>query len=95
MDWTERDRYGRIIGKIIHQGEDINLEMIRCGSRKLIGGTIGGTWTHWGHVDHSERTWLVREGAIGSEKGPMEMNRCDAGGLALPGKAALPMKEAG
>jgi hypothetical protein len=46
-------------------------------------------------VDHSERTWLVREGAIGSEKGPMEVNRCDAGGLALPGKAALPMKEAG
>jgi len=66
-----------------------------CGSRKLIGGTIGGTWTHWGHVDHSERTWLVREGAIGREKGPMEVNRCGAGGLALPGKAALPMKEAG
>ena len=66
-----------------------------CGSRKLIGGTIDDTRPQWGHVDRSEPTSLVREGAIGSEKGPMEVNRCGAGGLALPGKAALPMKAAG
>jgi endonuclease YncB( thermonuclease family) len=31
VDWNKRGRYGRIIGKIIHQGKDINLEMIRAG----------------------------------------------------------------
>ena len=46
-------------------------------------------WTHWGHVDHSERTWLVREGAIGSEKGPMEVNRCGAGGTGLAGEGGF------
>ncbi len=29
--WNKRDRYKRIVGKIIHQGKDINLEMVRAG----------------------------------------------------------------
>jgi len=37
----------------------------------------------------------VREGAIGSEKGPIEVHRCGAGDQAFLGKAALPMKAAG
>ena len=51
-------------------------------------GHIGVTWTT---VNTPE---LVREGAIGSEKGPIEVNRCGAGEQALAGKAVLPMREA-
>jgi endonuclease YncB( thermonuclease family) len=31
LDWNKRDRYKRTIGKIIHEGRDINLEMVRAG----------------------------------------------------------------
>ena len=31
VDWNKRDRYKRIFGKIIYQGKDINLEMVRAG----------------------------------------------------------------
>ncbi len=31
VDWNKRDRYKRIVGKIVHQGQDINLEMVRAG----------------------------------------------------------------
>ncbi len=31
VDWNKRDRYKRIVGKIIHQGKDINLEMVQAG----------------------------------------------------------------
>ncbi len=31
VDWNKRDRYKRIIGKIIHGDRDINLEMLRAG----------------------------------------------------------------
>ena len=31
VDWNKRDRYKRIIGKIIFQGKDISLEMVRAG----------------------------------------------------------------
>jgi endonuclease YncB( thermonuclease family) len=31
VDWNKRDRYKRVVGKIIHQGRDINLEMVRAG----------------------------------------------------------------
>jgi len=30
VDWNKRDRYKRIVGKIIHQGRDINLKMVRA-----------------------------------------------------------------
>ncbi len=31
VEFEKRDRYGRIVGKILYQGKDINLEMIRAG----------------------------------------------------------------
>jgi len=31
VDWNKRDWYKRIVGKIIHEGKDINLKMIRAG----------------------------------------------------------------
>lgn len=31
VDYSKRDRYGRIVGKIVFQGNDINLEMVRAG----------------------------------------------------------------
>lgn len=31
VDWNKRDRYGRIIGKVILDGRDINLEQIKMG----------------------------------------------------------------
>ncbi len=31
VDWNKRDRYKRIVGKIVHQGQDINLAMVRAG----------------------------------------------------------------
>lgn len=31
IDWNKRDRYGRIIGKVILDGRDINLEQIKKG----------------------------------------------------------------
>lgn len=31
MDWYKRDRYGRIVGKVVLNGEDICLEQIRAG----------------------------------------------------------------
>jgi endonuclease YncB( thermonuclease family) len=31
FDWHKRDPYERIVGKIIYQGRDINLEMLRAG----------------------------------------------------------------
>ena len=31
VDWNKRDRYKRIVGKIVYQGQDINLEMVRAG----------------------------------------------------------------
>lgn len=32
VEWTKTDRYGRIVGKIEHEGVDINLAQIREGS---------------------------------------------------------------
>lgn len=31
VDWNKRDRYKRIVGKIIHDGRDTNIEMVRAG----------------------------------------------------------------
>lgn len=32
IEWTKKDRYGRIVGKLIdHQGRDLNLEQVRTG----------------------------------------------------------------
>ena len=31
VEYSKRDRYGRIVGKIMYQGQDMNLEMIRAG----------------------------------------------------------------
>ncbi|MBI4404125.1 MAG: thermonuclease family protein [Deltaproteobacteria bacterium] len=31
VEYKKRDRYGRILGKVIYQGKDINLEQIRSG----------------------------------------------------------------
>ena len=31
VNYSKRDRYGRIVGKILYQGKDINLEMVRAG----------------------------------------------------------------
>lgn len=31
VDWNKRDRYGRIIGKIIRDSQDVNLEQIKLG----------------------------------------------------------------
>lgn len=31
VEYSKRDRYGRIVGKILYQGKDINLEMVRAG----------------------------------------------------------------
>lgn len=31
VDWSKRDRYDRIIGKIIYDGKDVNLAQIRAG----------------------------------------------------------------
>ena len=31
VDWSKRDRYERIIGKIIYDGKDVNLAQIRAG----------------------------------------------------------------
>ncbi len=30
VDWNKQDRYKRIVGKVIHDGRDINLEMVRA-----------------------------------------------------------------
>jgi endonuclease YncB( thermonuclease family) len=31
VDWDKRDRYGRIVGKVIAQGRDVNLIQVRSG----------------------------------------------------------------
>jgi micrococcal nuclease len=31
VDWKKGDRYKRIVGKIIHDGQDVDLEMVRSG----------------------------------------------------------------
>ena len=31
MDWEKRDRWKRIVGKIIHDNQDVNLAMVRAG----------------------------------------------------------------
>jgi endonuclease YncB( thermonuclease family) len=31
VEWNKRDRYKRIVGKIIHGGRDVNLAMVRAG----------------------------------------------------------------
>ena len=31
VDWSKRDRYDRIVGKIIYDGQDVNLAQIRAG----------------------------------------------------------------
>jgi len=31
VDWEKRDRYGRTLGKVLMDGVDVNLEMIRTG----------------------------------------------------------------
>lgn len=31
VDWSKRDRYDRIVGKIIYAGQDVNLAQIRAG----------------------------------------------------------------
>ncbi len=31
VEWNKRDRYKRIVGKIIHDGRDVNLSMVRAG----------------------------------------------------------------
>ena len=31
VDWNKRDRYHRIVGKIIHDGQDVDLAMVRAG----------------------------------------------------------------
>ena len=31
VDWSKRDWYKRIVGKIIYRGKDINLEMVKAG----------------------------------------------------------------
>ena len=31
VEWEERDRYGRILGKVYHQGDDINYLMVKRG----------------------------------------------------------------
>jgi endonuclease YncB( thermonuclease family) len=31
VEWNKRDRYKRIVGKIIHDGRDVNLAMVRAG----------------------------------------------------------------
>jgi len=31
VDWHKRDRYQRIVGKIIHEGRDVNLLLVRAG----------------------------------------------------------------
>ncbi len=31
VEWNKRDKYKRIVGKIIHDGRDVNLAMVRAG----------------------------------------------------------------
>lgn len=31
MEWNKRDRYGRIVGKIIFDGRDVDLAMVSAG----------------------------------------------------------------
>ena len=31
VDWHKHDRYGRIVGKVIAQGKDVNLDQVRTG----------------------------------------------------------------
>lgn len=31
VDWSKRDRYGRIVGKVLADGDDVNLEQVRRG----------------------------------------------------------------
>jgi len=31
VDGHKRDRYGRLIGRLLHQGQDVNLRMVRDG----------------------------------------------------------------
>jgi len=31
VDWSKRDRYGRIVGKVIFEGQDVDLAMVRAG----------------------------------------------------------------
>jgi endonuclease YncB( thermonuclease family) len=31
VEWEKKDRYGRVLGKVIHQGRDINLEQVQRG----------------------------------------------------------------
>ena len=31
VDWHKHDRYGRIVGKVIAQGKDVNLAQVRTG----------------------------------------------------------------
>lgn len=31
VEWTKRDRYGRIIGKVLFEGRDVGLDMIQAG----------------------------------------------------------------
>jgi endonuclease YncB( thermonuclease family) len=31
VDWHKRDRYGRLIGRLLHDGLDVNLRMVRDG----------------------------------------------------------------
>jgi endonuclease YncB( thermonuclease family) len=31
VEWDKRDRYRRIIGKLIHEGKDVNLAMVENG----------------------------------------------------------------
>lgn len=31
VEWKKRDRYGRVVGKIIHDDRDVNLAMVRAG----------------------------------------------------------------
>jgi micrococcal nuclease len=31
VDWSKRDRYGRIVGKVIFEGQDVDLAMVQAG----------------------------------------------------------------
>jgi micrococcal nuclease len=31
VEWDKRDRYGRIVGKLVHEGQDVNLSMVEDG----------------------------------------------------------------
>lgn len=44
--WTKRDRYHRILGKVIEDGRDINLAQIKAGM----------AWWYWQHA--SDQSWL-------------------------------------